>query len=113
MTDELRLNGIGVAPGVLDTIVTLAARGVEGVACVESGAGLAGLVQRGGGKSLIVSADEAGVLSVSVHVTLEYGPPLHETAAKVQSAIAEALTNQIGQPVGGIDVFVDAVAFSD
>ena len=32
MSDEIRLEGLGVAPGVLDTIVTVAAEGVEGVA---------------------------------------------------------------------------------
>lgn len=110
MTDELRLKGIGVAPGVLETIVSLAAEGVEGVESV-GGAGLAGLVQKGPGKNLSVSVDEAGVLSATVHVTLRYGIPLHETAAKVQAAVAEALTSQTGQPVSGVDVYVDGVVF--
>jgi uncharacterized alkaline shock family protein YloU len=112
MTDELRLEGIDVAPGVLETIVTIAAQGVEGVAAVESG-GLSGLVKGGSGKGLVVSVGDAGVLSACVHVTLTYGPPLHETAAKVQQAVGEALTSQIGQPVAGVDVYVDAVAFDE
>ncbi len=110
MTDELRLEGIGVAPGVLETIVTLAAEGVEGVASVEIG-GLGGLVKGGSGKGLTVTVGDAGVLSVCVHVALAYGPPLHETAATVQQAVADALTSQTGQPVSVVDVYVDAVVF--
>lgn len=109
MTDELRLDGIGVAPGVLDTIVTLAAQNVEGVAGVEA-PGLAGLVHKGG-KALTVGVDEAGAMSVTLHVTLKYGQPLHEVAKNVQRAVAEALTSQTGQPVTSVDVFVDALAF--
>ena len=109
MTDELRLDGIGVAPGVLETIVTLAAEGVEGVARVEA-PGLGGLVHKGG-KALTVAVDEGGSMAVALHVTLKYGQPLHEVAKLVQTAVAEALTSQTGQPVTGVDVFVDAVAF--
>jgi uncharacterized alkaline shock family protein YloU len=109
MTDELRLDGIGVAPGVLDTIVTLAAEGVEGVARVETGA-LGGLVHKTG-KALAVAVDEAGAMAVGLHLTLRYGQPLHEVAKHVQRAVAEALTSQTGQPVTSVDVYVDAIVF--
>ncbi len=113
MTDELHLKGIGVAPGVLDTIVTLATQNVEGVESVDSVGGLAGLVQRGATKCPVVAVGEDGSLSVTLHVTLRYGAPLHETAAKIQTAVAEALRSQVGQPVCAVDVFVDAVSFAD
>lgn len=109
MTDELRLDGIGVAPSVLDTIVTLAAQGVDGVAKVET-TGLGGLVHKTG-KALAVSVDGSGTMAVDVHVTLRYGQPLHEVARSVQQAVAEALTSQTGQPVAAVNVFVDAIAF--
>ena len=35
MSEEIRLDGLGVAPGVLDTIVTVAVEGVEGVPVVQ------------------------------------------------------------------------------
>ena len=67
MSDELRLEGLGVAPGVLDTIVTVAAEGVEGVAAVGA-SGLAGLVQKGARKGAARAVDvcvgEDGALSV-------------------------------------------------
>lgn len=109
MTDELRLDGIGVAPGVLDTIVTLAAQTVEGVAAVEAPA-LGGLKHKGG-KALTVTVDDDGAMAVALHVTLKYGQPLHEVAKHLQKAVAEALTSQTGQPVTSVDVFVDAIAF--
>jgi uncharacterized alkaline shock family protein YloU len=110
MTDELRLQGIGVAPGVLETIVALATQSVEGVASEQGG--LAGLAQKAGRRRAVgVTVDDDGALTASVHVTLTYGTPLHETARLVQQAVSEALTSQTGQPVSGVDVFVDAVVF--
>jgi uncharacterized alkaline shock family protein YloU len=109
MTDELRLEGIGVAPGVLETIVALAAQGVEGVVSSEQG-GLPALMQKGR-RGVTVTVDEANTLSASLHLTLRYGHPLHDTARSVQQAVAEALQSQTGQPVAAVDVFVDAVVF--
>ncbi len=109
MTDELRLEGIGVAPGVLETIVTLAAEGVDGVEKVET-TGLGGLVHKTG-KALAVTVDESGNMAVEVHVTLRYGQPLHEVARNVQKSVAEALTSQTGQQVTRVAVFVDAITF--
>jgi uncharacterized alkaline shock family protein YloU len=110
MTDELRLEGIGVSPGVLDTIVTMAAESVEHVVCVEAG-GLAGFVKGGAKHGPAVTVDETGAMTATVHVTLRYGEPLHEVAKKVQRAVSEALTSQTGQPVSAVDVFVDALVF--
>lgn len=112
MTDELRLQGIGVSPGVLDTIVTLAAEGVDGVAGVEAG-GFAGLVKGGANRGPAVTIDESGAMTATVHVTLRYGLPLHEVAKNVQTAVAEALTSQTGQPVTAVDVYVDALVFDE
>jgi uncharacterized alkaline shock family protein YloU len=111
MTDELRLEGIGVAPGVLDTIVTLAAESVDGVESIDTGR-LGGLVMKGG-KSLAVTVDESGAMSVGVHVSLRYGLPLQDVAAAVQKAVAEALMSQTGQPVTSVDVFVDGIVFDE
>jgi uncharacterized alkaline shock family protein YloU len=110
MTDELRLEGIGVAPGVLDTIVTLAAESVDGVVSVDTGK-IAPIVHKGKGKSPAVVVDESGAMTVALHLTLRYGQPLNEVAEQVQTAVAEALTSQTGQPVSAVDVFVDGIAF--
>lgn len=116
MSDEIRLEGLGVAPGVLDTIVTLAAEGVEGVATVGS-TGLAGLVQKGsrkrGSRAVEVTTEENGDVSASVHVQVEYGCKLREVAGQVQEAVADALRSQVGVPVAAVDVYVDGLVFPE
>lgn len=115
MSEEITLDGIGVAPGVLETIATVAARDVEGVAEVCTGqTGLAGLVQRGPQtRSLTVEINEAGELAVSVHISASYGRPLREVATAVQRAVTDALLTHTGQAVAAVDVYVDSVVFPE
>lgn len=114
MSDEIRLEGLGVAPIVLDTIVTLATEGVEGVASVGA-PGLAGLVQKGSRKgtarAVDVSVDEDGGLTVTIHIQVVYGSKLKVVANAVQAAITEAVTSQVGVTVEAVDVFVDGIVF--
>jgi len=114
MSDEIKLEGIGLAPGVLDTIVTLAAEGVEGVAAVGA-AGIAGLVQKGVAKgsarAVDVCAGEDGSVTVTAHIQVYYGQQLKVVAEGVQTAIADAIASQVGVPVTAVDVYVDALVF--
>jgi uncharacterized alkaline shock family protein YloU len=110
MSDEIRIDGLGIAPGVLETIVSQAASAVDGVSSVETGQGLAGLVGKAGGKGVEVDL-EGGSLDVALHIAVGYGDPLHEVARGVQSAVAEALESMTGQSVRAVDVYVDDVVF--
>jgi uncharacterized alkaline shock family protein YloU len=115
MSDEIRLEGLGVAPGVLDTIVTVAVEGVEGVAAVGA-PGIAGLVQKGrkgASRAVDVTVGEDGALFASVHVQVTYGLRLREVAGTVQAAVREALASQVGLEVAGVDVFVDGLVFPE
>jgi uncharacterized alkaline shock family protein YloU len=116
MSDEIRLEGLGVAPSVLDTIVTLAAESVDGVAAVGA-PGLAGLVQKGVGKgtgrAVDVTAAEDGSVSVVIHVQVVYGRNLRQVASAVQEAVAEAVTSQVGVGVELVDVYVDGIVFEN
>lgn len=110
MSEEIRIDGLGVAPGVLDTIVTLAAESVTGVAGI-GGAGLAGLVgKKSKGKAVDVALEDDALKAV-VHLQVRYGEPLHAVARGVQQAVAEALESQVGKPVTSVDVFVDGIVF--
>ena len=109
MSEEIRLEGLGIAPGVLDTIVHQAAQTVGGVVAIDGGRGVAGLVGKAGGVDVEVSDDD--VLSVAIHVTLAYGVPLQGVAREVQAAVAEALESMVGRAVGSVDVYVDGVSF--
>ena len=114
MSDEIRLEGLGVAPVVLDTIVTLATEGVEGVASVGA-PGLAGLVQKGARKGSSRAVDvcvaEDGSLTVTVHIQIVYGSKLKAVANAVQVSVADAITSQVGVAVEAVDVYVDGIVF--
>lgn len=111
MSDEIRLGSLGLKPGVIERIVTLAANGVDGV--TVCGHGLAGLVQKGSSTRYVdVKVDEAGPVAVDIHIEVEYGRPLPEIATEVQTAIADAIRSQIGVSVESVDVYVDDVVFA-
>jgi uncharacterized alkaline shock family protein YloU len=113
MTAEMRFEGLDVAPGVLETIVALAAAEVEGVACVE-GSGLAGLMQKAGRtKTVEVALAEDETFAVTVHLSALYGRPLRSVAADVQRAVADALLSQTGHQASSVDVFIDGIVFPE
>ena len=115
MSDELRLEGLGVAPGVLDTIVTVAVEGVEGVAAVGA-PGLAGLVQKGSkgsSRAVEVSANEDGTLTAPIHLQVLYGHRLKDVANNVQAAVADAVASQVGVSMAAVDVFIDGIVFAE
>ena len=116
MSDELHLEGLGVASGVLDTIVTVAAEGVEGVAAVGA-SGLAGLVQKGAMKGASRAVDvlvaEDGAISATIHLQVLYGHKLKDVATAVQVAVADAVSSQVGVEIAGVDVYVDGIVFAE
>ena len=111
MSEEIRVAGLGVAPGVLDTIVTLAIEGIEGVAFSSSGQGFGGIVNRASGKAVDFRIDDDGAVDVKLHITAVYGVPLREVALKVQACVADAIESQVGATVGAVDVFIDGIEF--
>ena len=115
MTDEIKLEGLGIAPEVIEKIITLAAEEVDGVAGVCSGQKLTQLAQKAVNKQtprcIEVEVEAEGV-AVDVHVEIEYGKPLHSVAADVQEAVADAIRSQVGTDVASVDVFVDGVVFT-
>lgn len=112
MSDEIMLEGLGVAPGVLETIATLAAEQVEGVVDVLT-RGVAGLVQKSPGRGIVVSIGEDGTFAVQLHVSVRYGIPLRTVASDVQRAVSDALLSQTGQQVSSVDVFIDSIVFPE
>lgn len=116
MSDELRLEGLGVAPGVLDTIVTVAAEGIEGVAAVGA-PGLAGLVQKGARKgasrAVDVAVDDEGGITATIHLQVLYGHRIRDVAKNVQAAVADAVASQVGVNVKAVDIYVDGIVFAE
>lgn len=114
---DLNIDGLAIAPGVVETIISLAARDVDGVVSVGDPAtsGLRTLI--GGGKpstqGVEVEAGENGELHVEVHVHVKNGRVLPDVAANIRQSVADAINTQVGVQVSAVDVFIDGIQFED
>lgn len=114
---ELNIEGMNIAPGVVETIVSLAARDVDGVAAVGDPAtnGIRTLI--GGGKpstqGVEVELDENGELHASIRLHVESGHVIPDIAANVRQAVSDALSTQVGAKVGSVDIYVEGIQFED
>lgn len=110
MATELNLEGLDIAPGVVETMVELAAGSVEGVACVATSP--LGKISKAA-KFTEVAVDESGDFVVTVHLTATFGRPLRQLGAAVQDAVSDALRSQTGRGASQVDVFIDAIEFPE
>jgi uncharacterized alkaline shock family protein YloU len=110
MPAELSLEGLDIAPGVVETMVQLAAGQVDGVVCIDTSA--LGKLSRSI-KAVEVALDEDGRFVVTIHITALYGRPLRQLGAAVQDAVSDALESQTGHSASRVDVFIDAIQFPE
>ena len=112
---ELNFDGMAVAPGVVETIVSLATNEVEGVAAVGSSAVnpiRSVLGSKPSAQGVEVSVGEDSKLTISVRVEVLYGYALPDIAANIRKAIADAVKSQVGVSVNAVDVYIDAIHFA-
>lgn len=113
------IDGVSIAPGVVETIISLAAGEVEGVAGVGAAGTISSIVSSfNAGKAIPttgikVEVGEDNKVSVEITIQAYYGYRLVDVAAKVRTAIADALKGQIGADVTSVDVYVDGLAFEE
>ena len=114
---DLNIDGMVISPGVVETIVSLAAQSVEGVTSVgdPTTSGIRSFV--GGGKpstqGIEVDFDENEQLHVSIRLHVKSGRVLPEIATSVRQAIADALSSQVGITVGSVDIYIDGIQFDN
>lgn len=116
---KLNLNGMVLAPGVVETIASVAVKDVPGVVEIASSMpntsalkkllGVKQSTQRG----IDAVVDEQGALRIAIRLVVKYGCVLPDVAADVRDAVADAVATQIGVPVGAVDVYVDAIEFGE
>lgn len=114
MTDSVQAQNMTLAPGVVDTIISLTASETDGVASIGSAlpSGLRAMFAGGPSTSGIETArDEEGNLDISLHVTVYYGYVLPDLADQLRQRIAEALKVQVGIDVGVVDIYIDGIQF--
>ncbi len=109
---DLRLDGMALADGVVETIVGIAMGSVEGAVLSGGAAGLlAALGNKGAVQPIEVTANENNTLSVAVHIEAVYGFSLPELAARVRQTIYDAVLTQVGVEVANVDVYIDGIQF--
>ena len=112
---ELNVDGMVLSPGVVETIVSIAANEVEGVACIgpSTTSGLRSVLgSKPSTKGIDITVDEEGKLHISISVDVYYGYVLPDLAANIRQAISDAVTSQVGIPVGSVDVYIDGMQFA-
>lgn len=116
---NFKTDGMSIAPGVVETIVAMAAAEVEGVAGVGAAGPLAQIMATfNAGKpvptqGVDVSVDDDQKLSIAITVQVFYGRRLVDVAAAVRRAVADALAAQIGVETAAVDVHIDSLLFSE
>ena len=112
---ELNVDGMALAPGVVETIVSIAANEVEGVACIGPST-TSGLRSVFGSKpttqGIEITVGEDDKLQISIRVDVYYGFVLPDLAASIRQAISDAVTSQVGIPVGAGAVYCDGMQFA-
>ena len=110
---DLRLEGMALAEGVVETIVGIAMQNIEGVSAVSPMQGILGaLGQKAPAPAIEVSANDNNTLSVAVHIEAVYGHALPEVASRVRQAISDAVLTQVGVEVSSVDVYIDGIQFA-
>ena len=114
MTD-LNIDGMAIAPGVVETIVSIAANEVDGVASVGPSAtsGLRAMfASKPSTQGIDIAVDEDDKLVISVRVDVYYGYVLPDLAANLRQAVADAVASQVGAQVSSVDVYIDGIQFA-
>jgi len=103
------LEGVTIAPGVVETVVALAAEQTEGVAGV---CGRNPLRRNVNAPAVDVALIDGG-LTCGVHIVAYHGYVLPDLGKAVQEKVAEALEGQIGTRPSSVDVYIDGIEFED
>lgn len=117
MTQEIKIDGIAIAPDVLTVIVSRAVEEIEGIASVGVKDLATNLVSMLSAKTAPASlpAVEAEVqddaLHITVRLTVFFGYPFKNLAASVRSAVVKAIDAQVGVEVSAVDVCIDSLVF--
>ena len=115
MSNDLSVQGMSIAPGVVETIISIAANEVDGVASVGSyttSSIRSMLAAKPSSAGISVDVDDDGRLRITVHIEVYYGYVLPEVAAALRQSVADALLVQVGLEAASVDIFVDGMQFA-
>ena len=113
---DLNIDGMAIAPGVVETIVSLAARDVDGVVSVgdPTTSGIRSLIAgKPSTEGVEIELGENEELNVSIRIHTKSGHVLPDLAANVRQAVVDAVNTQVGATVGSVDVYIDGIQFNN
>ena len=112
---ELSIAGMELAEGVVETIVALAVKDVEGVANLGGVSGANAILATIGSippwQGIEARNGEEGLV-IDVHVDVHFGHVLPTVADAVRAAAVDAVRTQVGVPVERVDVYIDNIQFA-
>ena len=111
---KLQAEGMELAPGVIETIISVTVKDVEGVASVGSyvASGFRSVfTDRPSSQGVTVEIDDNDALIIEVHVDAYYGFCLPDVAAEIREAVSTAISVQVGMKVAEVNVYFDGVQF--
>lgn len=117
MSEEIKIDGIAIAPEVLSTIVSHAVEEVEGVASIGVKDLATNLVSMFSAKSSSPQLPpiEADVVDDKLHVTVRvavfFGYPFKKLAEAIRQATVKVIDAQVGVSVAAVDVCIDGLVF--
>ncbi|MDR0501420.1 MAG: Asp23/Gls24 family envelope stress response protein [Coriobacteriales bacterium] len=103
-----------IAPGVLETIASMAVLEVEGVSSLTTITPqkfLRAILTKNSHPGIFIYEEE-GTIKVDVHVHVFYGFVLPEVAANIRASVTDALLSQVNISVTEVNVFIEAVQFA-
>lgn len=107
---------MAIASDVLNTIIVLAMKDVEGVASVgQTPTGILSsfFASKQDQQGVKVSKVGDNAIDVSVFITVLDGFSLDKIARDLRKAIADAIFSQTGYTVNRVDIHVDGILFRD
>jgi uncharacterized alkaline shock family protein YloU len=122
MDEEIRIDGVSIASGVIETIVSMTAAEVDGVAGIGSANTLTDGIRsvlgshtgtHPGADGVEVSVTEDDLLRISIRFQVLYGYRLVDVAVAVRAAVADIVLSQVGVAVAAVDLYIDGVVFAE
>lgn len=111
---DLNIGGMALADGVIETIIAIAVKDVEGVASVgtPSTSGLlAQMKTKPSTQGIDVEVNDDDTVTVSVRIEVFFGQVLPDVADRVRESVSDAVLTQVGVKVAAVNVFIDGLRF--
>ena len=110
--NELSLENVTLAPGVVETVVSLATLSVEGVASIGARptSGLRSIfTHKPASHDVKITFNEKGDIEVELHISVFFGARLIVLVDAISDAVVDAVNGQLGMHVCDVAVYVDAI----